>query len=497
MPPQMPHPKPYLDQEIEPFGEMGKEAIKTGRQVVRLGVALLFIIAVMAYTAIHAGGLTNNWILIIAAMVGGYMAMNIGANDVANNVGPAVGSKALTMGGALVIAAVCEAAGALLAGGDVVSTISKGIIDPALIPNTDTFVYAMLASLFAAAIWVNLATYVGAPVSTTHAVVGGVTGAGVAAAGWNVIHWDTMGQIALSWVVSPLLGGAIAAGFLLFIKRKIIFQQDMIAAARRYVPPLVAIMGGVFAAYLAMKGLKHIWKAPVWALFVSGIGTAFVVYSFVKPAIHRKASLLENRREEVARLFTIPLVFAAALLSFAHGANDVANAIGPLAAIVSALKDGTIATKVGVPGWVMWVGATGIALGLALYGPKLIKRVGEEITELDRIRAYCIALAAAITVLIASALGLPVSSTHIALGGVFGVGFLREWLMAKDHQRQIDLAAAGGPPEGIDPGLWRAAIAAGDLDTLDHLREGQPLSKNERKAIKRVRKRALVRRAST
>jgi len=152
---------------------------------------------------------------------------------------------------------------------------------------------------------------------------------------------------------------------------------------------------------------------------------------------------------------------------------------------------------VGVPGWVMWVGATGIALGLALYGPKLIKRVGEEITELDRIRAYCIALAAAITVLIASALGLPVSSTHIALGGVFGVGFLREWLMAKDHQRQIDLAAAGGPPEGIDPGLWRAAIAAGDLDTLDHLREGQPLSKNERKAIKRVRKRALVRRAST
>lgn len=201
------------------------------------------------------------------------MALNIGANDVANNVGPAVGSRALTMVGALIIAAIFEAAGALIAGGDVVATISKGIIDPNLVPDSETFVWAMMAALLAASLWINLATYVGAPVSTTHAVVGGVMGAGIAAVGFELVNWLTMSKIAASWVLSPVLGGVIAAMFLAFIKANIIYRDDKIAAAKRWVPILIALMAAVFSCYLAMKGLKKIWRPNFWA--VAAISSAF------------------------------------------------------------------------------------------------------------------------------------------------------------------------------------------------------------------------------
>jgi PiT family inorganic phosphate transporter len=372
--------------------------------------------------------------LVIGAVFGAYMAMNIGANDVANNVGPAVGSKAITLMWAIVIAAIFEAAGAFIAGGDVVKTIKKGIIDPAMISNPDIFIWAMTAALLSAALWLNFATSIGAPVSTTHSIVGGVMGAGIAAAGFAIVSWGTMGKIAASWIISPVLGGIIAASFLYYIKRNIMYKKDLIEAANKFVPILVAVMTWAFSTYIILKGIKKLIKLDFFTAAGIGIVIAVICYVLVKPAIAKASKKISNDREGVNTLFTIPLIFAAALLSFAHGANDVANAIGPLAAISDAVMSAGINTKVGIPFWVMAVGAVGISIGLALYGPKLIKTVGSEITELDQVRAFSIAMAAAITVIIASQLGLPVSSTHIAVGGVFGVGFLREFLDSSESK---------------------------------------------------------------
>lgn len=365
--------------------------------------------------------------VVAAAGLGAYMALNIGANDVANNMGPAVGADALSLGGAIVIAALFESAGALLAGGDVVSTISKGIVDPAAVADARTFTWAMIAALHSAAIWVNIATWVGAPVSTTHSVVGGVMGAGIAAAGFASVNWPTMGAIAASWVISPLLGGVVAAAFLAFIKSRVIYRDDKIAAARLWVPVLIGVMAGTFAAYLALKGLSRVMEIGMGAALAIGAVTGTVSYLLAIPLIRRQSRGMENRNRSLKALFGFPLVVSAALLSFAHGANDVANAVGPLAAIVHAQEVGAFAGEVEIQSWVMIIGAFGISFGLAFFGPKLIKMVGSQITKLNPMRAYCVALSAAITVIIASWLGLPVSSTHIAVGGVFGVGFFREW----------------------------------------------------------------------
>jgi PiT family inorganic phosphate transporter len=444
--------------EIQTMQKLEEEALKkSGTDFTRLGLALFFMIGVLTFSFLSNGGITNNMFLSVAALIGAYMAMNIGANDVANNVGPAVGSKAMTMGMAIGIAAVFEAAGALIAGGEVVKTIKKGIIDiSAFGGNADPFIWAMMAALLAAALWLNFATMMKAPVSTTHSIVGGVMGAGIAAAGFSIVDWGTMAKIAASWVISPVLGGIIAAAFLLAIKKSIVFKEDKISAAKKWVPVFVAIMSWAFVTYLTLKGLKKIWPQVVDVLnfipFVSiemskkptlitalimGLVVAVIVYGVLKTKLVASADSLENSKASVNTLFTVPLVFAAALLSFAHGANDVANAIGPLAAINDAVVNGGVSSKASIPLWVMGVGALGIALGLALYGPKLIKTVGTEITELDQIRAFSIAMAASITVIIASQLGLPVSSTHIAIGGVFGVGFLREYLHLSDADNTI------------------------------------------------------------
>lgn len=297
----------------------------------------------------------------------------------------------------------------------------------------------MTAALLSAAIWLNFATSVGAPVSTTHSIVGGVMGAGIAAAGFSIVSWGTMGKIAASWIISPLFGGIIAAGFLFFIKKNIMFQKDMVTSAKKFVPYLVAVMSWAFSTYLILKGVKRLIKLDFLTASIIGLFIAVAVYFLVKPLISKAASKIENNRTGINSLFTIPLIFAAALLSFAHGANDVANAIGPLAAINDAVVSSAVSTQVGIPFWVMAVGAIGIAIGLALYGPKLIKTVGSEITELDQVRAYAIAMAAAVTVIIASQLGLPVSSTHIAVGGVFGVGFLREFLDSSESKILSDI----------------------------------------------------------
>ncbi len=469
----------------------------------RIGIAFLFMIGIMLFTGSQNVGSSNNTLLIVAAMIGGYMAMNIGANDVANNVGPAVGSKALTLTGAIVIAVIFEAAGALLAGGDVVSTIKKGIIDPALIGDSDTFIWLMMAALLAGALWLNLATAVGAPVSTTHSIVGGVLGAGIAAGGWEIANWSKMGLIASSWVISPVLGGLIAAAFLFLIKRTITYQDDMISAAKRVVPLLVMLMAFAFSTYLVLKGLKKIWKVDFATAAMVGAAISAVIYVVVKPRIQRFADRLENDKASINRLFTMPLIFAAALLSFAHGANDVANAVGPLAAINDAILHGGVATKASIPLWVMMVGAIGIAIGLALYGPKLIRTVGGEITELDQMRAFSIAMAAAITVIIATQLGLPVSSTHIAVGGIFGVGFLREFIKMSYAKMVMDIKHhhEDDDPEAIEQFLLEFKDASLEekgriLQQLKNNSAKAHLSKKERKALRKVYRKELVKRSA-
>lgn len=493
--------------ELQHISEIERATERGRTELFRFGLGLIFIVGVMLYAAMRGQG-EASMILVIAAMIGGYMAMNIGANDVANNVGPAVGSRALTLGGALVIAAIFEAAGALIAGGEVVSTIRSGIIDPTqLSDSADTFIWVMMSALLAGALWLNIATAVGAPVSTTHSIVGAVLGAGVAAKGFAIVNWSSMSAIASSWVISPVLGGLVAAGFLYLIKRSITYQPDMAQAARRMVPVLVGLMAWTFSSYLMLKGFSKIWKVGFVEAIVYGLIVAVVVFGLVKRHLGRESHVIANTKSGVNKLFTVPLIFAAALLSFAHGSNDVANAVGPLAAIVDVVSSGgVIHDKAGIPVWVMMIGAVGIALGLALFGPKVIRTVGSEITELDQMRAYCIAMAATLTVIVASQLGLPVSSTHIAVGGVFGVGFLREYLKSNYDRMVAEIKAhhPEGDQAAIDAFLVRFNKASielkGEMLTDLKLRSKKSedpanFSKVERKGLRKVYKRELVKRS--
>jgi len=480
--------------------------------------ALIFILIVIWYVSSLSSDLPNQTLLIVAAIFGGYMAINIGANDVANNVGPAVGANAVTIFGAIIIAAIFESSGSLIAGGDVVGTIKNGIINPAMIKDTNTFIWIMMAALLAGAIWLNIATASGAPVSTTHAIVGGVTGSGIAAAGFHMVNWAKMGEIVFSWVISPFLGGIIAALCLLLIKKTIIYQEDKRLAAKAMVPVLLSVMTWAFGTYIILKGFNHMVHVNFITAATIGLAVAIGIFFFTKSSIARMADSLPNTREAINKLFNIPLIFSAALLSFAHGANDVANAVGPLAGIYDALTTGGIATKAGIPFWVMLVGALGIVVGLGLYGPKLIKTVGSEITELDQIRAFCVALSAALTVIVASQLGLPVSSTHIAVGAVFGVGFLREYLMRnriketeeelKQHKLDDEMdkleeykhsLESLGKLKKVDPYLVKNLMNKinEEKSIIRNIYEGEiELSKIEKKAIKAVRKHELVKRSA-
>ena len=493
---------------------------------VKVALGAVFAVAIAMYANTLIAGVAHGGFLVLAALFGAYMAMNIGANDVANNVGPSVGAKALSIGGAIIVASIFEAMGALVAGGDVVGTIKKGIISPdAFGGDPMIFVYAMSAALLAAALWLNLATWLKAPVSTTHSIVGGVLGAGIAAGGFAIVSWGTMGKIVASWVISPVLGGLIAASFLYIIKSQIIYKEDKLEATKKVVPVLVSIMTAAFLTYLTLKGLKHVWKdlthilsfLPQTKKPTIGIALSFgaiggvISYIILRPRVAAKVATLSDSRADLNLLFGVPLIFAAAMLSFAHGANDVANAVGPLAAVNDAITNLAVSKKAAIPLWVMVTGGLGISIGLALFGPRLIKTVGSEITELDQMRAFSIMMAAAITVVIASQLGLPVSSTHIAVGGVFGVGFLREWLdrkgtnekhtqlnaqlaivdkykneldnIGKDYKKQVELIARvkAEKKETVAEALSKAAKAAGgEAKLVDFIRfeVGEGLVKN-------------------
>ncbi len=487
--------KPALDKDLKKFTRLQSSTREIGRSLVPISVAGLFLVFVALMVA-WLMGFGGGWAIIVgAAVIGGYMALNIGANDVANNMAPAVGSRALKIGVAVAIAAVFEAAGAIIAGGDVIATVSSGIVSPTAMGSPEAFTLAMISALFAAALWINLATWIGAPVSTTHSVVGGVLGGGIVMAGFAAADWGVVARIVASWVISPVLGGVIAAAFLAYIKFRILYVPDKLAAAQQRVPWLTGIMAGAFSAYLLMKGLSRVVEIPLWLALAAGAVVLLATRWLVRPIVDRRVRSLTQRRTSVGDLFTVPVICGAALLSFAHGANDVANAIGPLAAIYNTVTREALVAEAVVPLWILLIGGLGIAIGLSLYGPKLIRTVGSQITKLNRVRAFCVTLSAAITVILATGLGLPVSSTHIAIGSLFGVGFLREYLERKRRLGELSTGAGNGSRQGS--GIDHAPLAPGSPEVVS---QESPEARQQRlaqqqKKLEKQRRRYLVRRS--
>nr|WP_316652628.1 anion permease [uncultured Gellertiella sp.] len=424
MPNARPH-KSVLDKDLDKVTFVETASLHVYRRLLAPGLGVVFVGLSMLYAARYALGQASPLVLILAAALAGYMAMNIGANDVTNNTGAAVGARAISMRQALGMAALFEILGAVIGGRDVTATISSGIVPPTAFASPALLTATMMAALTAAALWINLATWLNAPVSTTHSIIGAIIGATIALAGIEMVEWTVIAHIVVSWIVSPLLGGLIAAGLLFFIEEKILSRDDKIAAARLWVPILIGVMAGAFAAYIALQFAVR-GKLAESAILPTGLVLGLVVWGLGVPYVRHRSVGLENRNGSLRILFQLPLIAASALLCFAHGANDVSNAIGPLAAIVSAAGKAS-ASGENVPFWALMIGAFGISTGLLLFGPRLIRLVGEQITKLNPVRSYCVSLSAALTVLSASWAGLPVSSTHIAVGSVFGVGFFREW----------------------------------------------------------------------
>ena len=374
--------------------------------------------------------------LVLACVFGLFMAWGIGANDVANAMGTSVGSRALTLKQAILVAAVFEFLGAYLAGGEVTSTIRKGIVDPELLSAApELLIYGMLAALLAAATWLAIASQKGWPVSTTHSIVGAIVGFSAVGISVDAVAWGKVGTIAASWIVSPLLAGSIAFGLFVSVKRLILDHEDAFRRAITYIPIYMFLVGFMISMVTLLKGLKHI------GLEIDlGLGSKFINAMIISTAVGAAVSLLGayllrrvktltedvNSIDNVEKVFGILMIFTACAMAFAHGSNDVANAVGPIAAVVSTVQSGgVIGAKSTMPWWVLGIGAAGIVVGLATYGWRVIRTIGRKITELTPSRGFAAELAAASTVVLASATGLPISTTHTLVGAVLGVGLAR------------------------------------------------------------------------
>jgi PiT family inorganic phosphate transporter len=383
-------------------------------------------------------------LMVMAIIFGLYMTWGIGANDVANAMGTSVGSGAITVMQAIIIAAIFEFAGAFIAGGHVTKTIRKGIIDPTPIVNNPEFlVFGMLAALLAAGVWLMVASSRGWPVSTTHSIVGAIVGFAIAGIGVDAVQWGKIGQIAASWVVSPVLGGAIAFILMMSIRRFILNTENPFTSAKRWGPVYVFLVGFIISLVTMFKGLKHLdldltvgmsfVVAGLFGVLLGVIGWFLISRVQIDTSADR-----EFHFASVEKVFTPMMVFTACAMAFAHGSNDVANGIGPLAAVVSIIQSGgEVAQKAALPNWILVLGGVGIVIGLATMGYRVMKTIGTRITELTPTRGFCATLAAAATVVLASRTGMPVSTTHIAVGAVIGVGLAR-------GVGAIDLRVIGG-----------------------------------------------------
>jgi inorganic phosphate transporter, PiT family len=370
--------------------------------------------------------------LAIAVIFGLFMTWGIGANDVANALGTSVGSGAVTVRTAIVIAAVFEFFGAAAAGGNVTETIRKGIIDAApVVHQPEILVFGMLAALLAAAIWLMIASLRGWPVSTTHSIVGALVGFGIAGIGIEAVNWGKIGQIVASWIISPLVGGVLAFILVISIQRLILRADKPLESAIRWVPAYAFLVGFVMALVTLFKGLKHLnldFSVPMSFLLAAAFG--LVVALFGRYAVKRVEIDPSADRSfqftNVERIFAPLMIFTACAMAFAHGSNDVANGIGPLAAVLALVDSGgDVGQTSALPFWVLVLGGGGIVLGLATYGYRVMQTIGSRITELTPSGGFCATMAAAATVVLASRTGMPVSTTHIAVGAVMGVGLAR------------------------------------------------------------------------
>ena len=374
----------------------------------------------------------GSFFLITGCVFGFFMAWGIGANDVANAMGTSVGARALTLFQAILVACIFEFAGAYLAGGEVTSTIRKGIIDPNILSGSpDLLIYGMLSSLLAAGIWLLIASYYGWPVSTTHSIVGAIVGFAAVGISINAVEWNKVTTIASSWVLSPLLAGTIS--FLIFksVQILILDTDDPFAKAKKYVPGYMFLVGFIISMVTFLKGLKHVGFDLSFQQSII-FSTAFgIVIALLGIAFLRRVENVSKQRGDVVfdgveRVFAVLMVFTACAMAFAHGSNDVANAVGPLAAVASIVQSGgEIAAASVLPWWILLLGGSGIVAGLIMLGYRVIETVGKNITELTPSRGFAAELAAATTVVLASGTGLPISTTHTLVGAVLGVGLAR------------------------------------------------------------------------
>ena len=375
-------------------------------------------------------------LIILAAAFGFFMAWGVGANDVANAMGTSVGSKALTIKQAILIAMVFEFAGAYLAGGEVTSTIRKGIVDAEVFKDSpDLLVFGMLSALLAAGTWLMIASFMGWPVSTTHSIVGAIVGFAAVGVSTDAVNWTKVSTIVASWVVSPVIAGTISFAIFRSVQHLILIQDDPFSKAKQYAPMYMFAVGFLMAMVTILKGLKHVFKdigismtfgeSIVWAMMF-GIFLA-ILGSYLLSKVERNEELeASNRFANVERVFAVLMIFTACSMAFAHGSNDVANAVGPLAAVVNVVSSGgDIAAKSVMPTWILLLGGAGIVFGLATYGYKVMGTIGRKITELTPSRGFAAELGAAATVVFASGTGLPISTTHTLVGAVLGVGLAR------------------------------------------------------------------------
>jgi PiT family inorganic phosphate transporter len=373
----------------------------------------------------------STWVFWVSLAACAYMAWNIGANDVANAMGTSVGSHAVSLKQAVILAAIFEFAGAFLVGGHVTNTVRKGIVSPGVFADKpEVFVLGMLAALLASGIWLNLATFLGLPISTTHSIVGSIVGFGLVVGGVAAINWGKLGSVVMSWFVSPFVGGLLAFLTFTFIKRTVLSSWNPVQAARRVVPLLIFPVAVVLVLSMAYKGLKNLHlDIPFKQALLIALGAGLLAYFAMKLFLERKYATRPKKRkdafDQVEGLFKHLQIGTACYVAFAHGANDVANAIGPFAAIVSVFNSGSVEMKVGVPMWVLGLGGLGIVVGLGTWGYKVIETVGKKITTITPSRGFSAEFATATTVLACSKMGLPVSTSHTLVGSVIGVGLAK------------------------------------------------------------------------
>ena len=370
--------------------------------------------------------------IMLAIVLGLYMTWGIGANDVANAMGTSVGSGAITIKQAIIIAAIFEFAGAFIAGGNVTKTIRKGIIDPTpILGNPEILVWGMLSALLAAALWLTIASWMGWPVSTTHSIIGAIVGFAMVGIGMDAVNWPKIGTIVISWVVSPMVGGTFSYLIMRSIQRFILDTDTPFRNAQRYAPLYIFFVGFLISLVTLFKGLKHLeieLNIPESFLIAVLLGSIVAVigrYLIVRLKM-QEAESVHDQFTQIERIFGVMMLFTACAMAFAHGSNDVANGIGPMAAVVSIVQSGgEMAQDSALPLWILILGGCGIILGLATLGYRVIQTIGTKITELVPTRGFSAELAAAATVVLASRTGIPVSTTHIAVGAVVGVGLAR------------------------------------------------------------------------